>query len=159
MNIMIKNIPGSLKIVSIFILPVFLIIGCATAHVAKDQQADQEAWKQSVDQTVSEFLEALKNKDYQKAYDYVFMPQMDKAEYVSSLESAQDQNQSSILGYKIVETRIFTRSAVVDAEVDMSYKKAGSGEMVQIKRINRYELTKTKGWNITGEECVSNCGN
>lgn len=155
---MIINIQGTLKIISILLLPLFVITGCAASHVSSEQAPDSEVRKQKVDRTVSGFLEALKNKDYQKAHGYVFMPDMDKSEYVNSMQEAQDQYQGSITAYKILDTRVLTKSALVDVEIELSYKPDGSQDMVHKKQILRYELAEIKEWYITGESCIGNCG-
>lgn len=156
---MIMNVSGALKIIPILLLPLFVIAGCAAPRVSQEEAPGPEVRTAEVGRTVSEFLQSLKDGDYGKAYGYVFMPDMDKTEYVRSIKEARDRDQSSIHGYTILDTLVFTGSAVVDAEIEMSYKPEGSGEILRIKRINRYELSEIKGWRITGEECIRGCGN
>lgn len=156
---MVIKIQRLFKFNSILLLPLLMIIGCAASHVTPKQSPDSEARKQAVDQTVYAFLEALKNKDYQKAHGYVFMPDMNESEYVDTLKQAQDRYQSTILGYKILDTHVLTKSALVDVELELSYKPDGSQELLHKKQILRYELTEIKEWRITKEICISNCGN
>lgn len=121
--------------------------------------AKEDVRKEIINERVLSFLEATKNKDYEKASEYIYEQNMDKVQYLKSMEKSYSAYQFEILNYRILETLVLTRTATVDVEVDVAYTSPGSAEKIQKKRIMRYDLAAPIGWFIIRYTCIKNCEN
>ncbi|MCY3986500.1 MAG: hypothetical protein OXF23_05625 [Candidatus Dadabacteria bacterium] len=107
---------------------------------------------------VSSFLEALKNRDFESAYEKIHIFSSDLEGYVKRFELLYENYDISIVDYRILATQLFKDTAIVVAEVEVDYRKPGEKGRRSARYTNRYDLSiPQKEWKIVKDECIENC--
>ena len=141
----------------LFVLPLLLLfLSCAVPVRGSDQRRPQP--RVSATSVVKSFLEALKERDFEAAYDKVYIFSSDREGYVSRFELLYEDYDISIVDYRILATQLFKDTAIVVAEVEIDYRKPGQSERLRVTHTNRYDLSiPEKKWKIVKDECIENC--
>ena len=140
----------------LFVLPLLLLfLSCA---IPVRGSGERPKPKVSATSVVKSFLEALKERDFESAYDKVHIFSSDREGYVSRFELLYENYDIRIAGYRILATQLFKDTAIVVAQVEVDYRKPGESERETAKHTNRYDLSiPGKEWKIVKDECIENC--
>jgi len=115
-------------------------------------------YKPSPTQVVDTFLKALKDGNFEKAYDYSYVPSSDKDGYVIQMTNIFKENQITINSYNILGTQIYELSSSVIVELDSTLKSRTTGQLINLKQKSKYTLGLfDKKWKVTGGDCIENC--
>jgi len=107
---------------------------------------------------VEEFLKAIKDEKFEKAFQYVYAPYSDKEGYVIQMQNTIKDNQLTILNYRILGTQIFDRTAIVVVELNQKIKSPTTGQVVELMQNSQYDLGLfDEKWKITSGNCIKNC--
>ncbi len=142
------------------LLALIFIVGLTSCSdkVIQESNPERPRYKPSPTQVVDIFLKALKEGDFEKAYDYSYVPSTDKDGYVIQMANLFKDNQLKINSHNILGTQIFELSASVIVELDKSLKSPTSGELINLNQKSKYTLGLfDKKWKITSGYCVENC--
>jgi hypothetical protein len=119
---------------------------------------ERKAIEPSPTKVVEEFLKAIKDEKFEKAYQYVYAPYSDKEGYVIQMQNTVKDNQLSILNYRILGTQIFDRTAIVVVELNQKIKSPTTGQVVELMQNSQYDLGLfDEKWKITSGNCIKNC--
>ncbi len=112
-------------------------------------------------QVVSNYLEALKNRDFAKTYDFIssgYAANLDRKSYEINIKQGLDKYHWTLLGYQILGVQILGDQAFVLTELEVRFKPANSEEETQKKVRVQYGLTVLeKKWKISQSNCILNC--
>ncbi len=115
----------------------------------------------SPSQVVSDYLEALKKRDFRKTYDFVssgYAANLDKESYEINIKQSLDKYQWTLLGYQVLGVQILGDQAFVLTELEVRFKPATSEKETQKKVRVQYGLTiSEKKWKISQSNCILNC--
>ena len=144
-----------------FILPTFIfsffVLSCVQPSLQSSYPQKIKV-KKSATLVVSDFLEALKNRDFEYAYEQVYTINSDREGYISRFESLFSDYDYKIIKYRVLGTHLYRETAIVVAEVEVDYKIPFSGERTRKVSENRYDLSIVENeWRITKDECIKNC--
>ncbi|HEY7535028.1 MAG TPA: hypothetical protein VH878_03700 [Thermodesulfobacteriota bacterium] len=144
-----------------FLLFLTALSACARVVTTSTNSNPPPTPKVSPSQVVSDFLEALKRRDFGTTYDYVsagYAANLDKENYKTNMNQALQKFGWNLLNYQILGVQILGDQAVVVAEQEIQVKTLGSNKETQ-KKINvQYGLSVIdKKWKIFGSSCISNC--
>lgn len=107
---------------------------------------------------VEEFLKAVKDEKFEKAFQYVYAPYSDKEGYVIQMRNTVKDNQLTILGFRILGTQIFDRTSIVVVELSQKIKSPTTGQVVELTQNSQYDLGLfEEEWKITSGNCIKNC--
>lgn len=119
---------------------------------------ERKAIEPSPTKVVEEFMKALKDENFSKAYDYVYAPYTDKDGYVIEMRNTVRENQVSILNYRLLGTQIFDRTAIVIVELNTKLKSPKTGILIEMNQKSQYDLGLFQDkWKITSGNCIENC--
>ena len=140
----------------LFILPLLLLsLSCA---VPVRGTGDRRQPKVSATSVVKSFLQALKEQDFESAYEKVHIFSSDREGYVSRLKLLYENYDLRVIDYRILATQLFKDTAIVVAEVEVDYSRPGESERLRARYTNRYDLSiPEKKWKIVKDECIENC--
>ena len=140
----------------LFILPLlFLSLSCA---IPVRGAGDRRQPKVSATSVVKSFIQALKEQDFESAYEKAHIFSSDREGYVSRLKLLYENYDLRVVDYKILATQLFKDTAIVVAEVEVDYSKPGESERLRARYTNRYDLSiPEKKWKIVKDECIENC--
>ena len=141
----------------LFVLPLLLLcLSCAIPVRGSDQRRPQP--RVSATSVVKSFLEALKERDFESAYDKVHIFSSDREGYVSRFELLYERYDIGIVDYRVLATQLFKDTAIVVAEVEVDYREPGEDKRQRARYTNRYDLSiPEKEWKIVKDECIENC--
>lgn len=141
----------------LFVLPLLLLfLSCAIPVRGSDQRRPQP--RVSATSVVKSFLEALKERDFESAYDKVHIFSSDREGYVSRFELLYENYDIRIVDYRVLATQLFKDTAIVVAEVEVDYREPGEDKRQRARYTNRYDLSiPEKEWKIVKDECIENC--
>ncbi len=141
----------------LFVLPLLLLsLSCAVPVRGSDQRRPQP--KVSATSVVISFLEALKERDFESAYDKIHIFSSDREGYVSRFELLYENYDIRIVDYRVLATQLFKDTAIVVAEVEVDYRRPGEDKRLRTTYRNRYDLSiPDKRWKIVKDECIENC--
>ncbi len=126
--------------------------------VIEETNPERPRYKPSPTQVVDTFLKALKEGNFEKAYDYSYVPSSDKDGYIIRMTNIFKDNQITIKSYNILGTQIFELSASVIVELDQSLKSRTTGQLINLNQKSKYTLGLfDKKWKVTGGDCIENC--
>ena len=126
--------------------------------VIEETNPERPRYKPSPTQVVDSFLKALKDENFEKAYDYAYVPNSDKDGYVIQMRNFFKENQITINSYNILGTQIFELRASVIVELDQSLKSRTTGQLINLNQKSKYTLGLfDKKWKVTGGDCFENC--
>lgn len=115
----------------------------------------------SPSQVVSDYLEALKKRDFRKTYDCIssgYAANLDKESYEINIKQNLDKYQWTLLGYQVLGVQILGDQAFVLTELEVRFKPANSEKETQKKVRVQYGLTVSeKKWKISQSNCTLNC--
>lgn len=107
---------------------------------------------------VEEFLKAVKDEKFEKAFQYVYAPYSDKESYVIQMRNTVKDNHLTILGFRILGTQIFDRTSIVVVELNQKIKSPTTGQVVELTQNSQYDLGLFEDkWKITSGNCIKNC--
>lgn len=107
---------------------------------------------------VEDFMKALKDENFEKAYEYVYVPYKDKEGYIIEMKNTVKDNQVSILNYRLLGTQIYDRTAIVIVELNTKLKSPKTGQLIEMNQKSQYDLGLFDDeWKITSGNCVENC--
>lgn len=107
---------------------------------------------------VEDFMKALKDENFSKAYDYVYVPYKDKEGYVIEMKNMVKDNQVSILSFRLLGTQIYDRTAIVIVELNTKLKSPKTGQLIEMNQKSQYDLGLfDDAWKITSGNCIENC--
>ena len=110
----------------LFVLPLLLLfLSCAIPVRGPGERPQPRVSATSV---VKSFLEALKERDFESAYDKVHIFSSDREGYVSRFELLYENYDIRIVDYRVLATQLFKDTAIVVAEVEVDYRRPGEGE-------------------------------
>jgi len=142
------------KILLLLIISSF-VFSCAPKVVEKKVEKKPEV---SATKVVEKFLEALKQQQYDKAFDCIYIVNSDREGYVSRLKSLSAQNGYRLVDYQILATQLFKESAIVVAELKTSHIDKDTNQTVTKTTRNRYDLAVIDGkWKVTKDSCIKDC--
>jgi hypothetical protein len=119
---------------------------------------ERKAIEPSPTKVVEEFLKAIKDEKFEKAFQYVYAPYSDKEGYVIQMRNTVKDNQLTILGYRILGTQIFDRTSIVVVELNQKLKSPTTGQIVELTQNSQYDLGLFDDkWKITSGNCIKNC--
>ena len=141
----------------LFVLPLLLLfVSCAIPVRSQDQRRPQP--RISATSVVSSFLEALKERNFESAYDKVHIFSSDREGYVSRFEFLYERYDIRIVDYRVLATQLFKDTAIVVAEVEVDYREPDGDKRQRARYTNRYDLSiPEKEWKIIKDECIENC--
>ncbi len=130
-----------------------LLLSCAPKVSNKTEDTSLTP-KVSATKVVDMFLRSLKEEKYEDAYDYIYTVNSDREGYASTLKNLGIR----LIDYKILGTQLFKRSAIVVAELKISYRTEKTGEPVIRTRRTKYDLSIIdREWKIVKDTCIENC--
>ncbi len=137
-----------------------LIIAALFSCAGKPEQIIPE--RKSIDpsptKVVEDFMKALKDENFSKAYEYVYVPYKDKEGYIIEMKNTVQENQLSILNYRLLGTQIFDRTAIVIVELNTKLKSPKTGNLIEMNQKSQYDLGLFDDqWKITSGNCIENC--
>lgn len=140
----------------LFLLPLlFLSLSCAIPVRGTGERRQPRV---SATNVVASFLLALKEQDFESAYDKVHIFSSDREGYVSRLKLLYEDYDLRVVEYRILATQLFKDTAIVVAEVEVDYIRPGESERLRARYTNRYDLSiPEKEWRIIKDECIENC--
>jgi len=126
--------------------------------IIEETNPERPRYKPSPTQVVDTFLKALKDGNFEKAYDYSYVPSSDKDGYVIQMTNIFKENQITINSYNILGTQIYELSSSVIVELDSTLKSRTTGQLINLKQKSKYTLGLfDKKWKVTGGDCIENC--
>ena len=140
----------------LFVLPLlFFSLSCAIPVRGTGERRQPRV---SATNVVTSFLQALKEQDFESAYEKVHIFSSDREGYVSRLKLLYEDYDLRVVDYKILATQLFKDTAIVVAEVEVDYSRPGESERLRSRYTNRYDLSiPEKEWRIVKDECIENC--
>jgi len=112
-------------------------------------------------QVVSDYLEALKQGDFGKTYDFIsigYAANLDKQSYELNMKQSLGKYHWTLLGYQVLGVQILGEEAFVLTELEVRFKPANSEEETQRKIRVQYALSVLeKKWKISQSNCILNC--
>jgi hypothetical protein len=140
-----------------FLIVVLLgLLGCVASKVPK---SGPKLPKTSPIHSVSGYLDALKDKNFNKAYSYItiiYAGNLDEESYVLNMKNTfVDKLNWNLSNYRIESVQIFGDQAYVTAELDVSYKLPKNDEHVNKTVKVQYVLSsKDNKWKINSDGLV-----
>ena len=143
---------------AVFVLIVaFSIFSCADKTIV-DTNPERPTYDPSPTVVVERFLNALKDENFKKAYEYAYAPSTVEAGYVIQMRNIFKQNQVSINSFKILGTQIYEFSSTVAVELNQTLKSPQTGQVTNLTQKSKYSLGLfDKKWKVTGGDCYENC--
>jgi hypothetical protein len=116
--------------------------------------------KDSPSNVVIAFLEATINKNFSKAYSYIYFPGTDKQGYISGMENWVEKSNNKINNYKLISTRIIGDKSYAIYELELLLGAEGSSEQNLRYTRNQIEMALIGNhWKIVKDYCIENCIN
>jgi len=144
----------------IFFIPVF-VTGCGKKNetiYSEPPPIAREDIKPSPTEVVTEFLSAIKSKNYGKAYKYVNAPYTDKVGYISQMQNTMSDNEVTIVSYRVLATQIYDRTSTVVVELNTKLQSPKTQSLVDITQKSQYSLGLfDEKWLITAGTCIEGC--
>lgn len=143
---------------TLFILVIaFSIFSCADKTIV-DTNPERPTYDPSPTVVVERFLNALKDQNFKKAFEYAYAPSTDEAGYVIQMRNIFKQNQVSINSFTILGTQIYEFSSTVAVELNQTLKSPQTGQVTNLTQKSKYSLGLfDKKWKVTGGDCYENC--
>jgi hypothetical protein len=139
------------------LIVVFLgLSGCVTSTKPK---SGPKIPRTSPIHTVSGYLDALKGKNFNKAYSYIsilYAGNLDEESYVLNMKSTLvEKSHWNLSNYRIESVQIFGEQAYVTAQLDVSYKLPKNDELVNKTIEVQYVLSSIDNkWKINSDDLV-----
>ena len=142
----------------LFVLIIVLLglLGCFTSTKPK---SSPRVPKTSPIHTVSGYLDALKGKNFNKAYSYIsvlYAGNLDEESYVLNMKNTfVDKLKWNLSNYRIESVQIFGDQAYVTAELDVSYRLPKNDELVNKTVEVQYVLSSMDNkWKINSDDLL-----
>lgn len=115
----------------------------------------------SPSQVVSDYLEALKEGDFGKTYDFIssgYAANLDKESYELNMKQSLGKYHWALLGYQILGIQMLGDQTFVLTELEMRFQPTNSDKEIQKKIKVQYELAVLENkWKIASDKCIFNC--
>lgn len=132
--------------------------GSCADKTIEETNPERPTYDPSPTVVMERFLNALKEANFKKAYEYVYVPSTDEAGYIIQMRNIFKENQLTINSFNILGTQIYELSSSVIVELDSTLKSRTTGQLMNLKQKSKYTLGLfDKKWKITGGDCVENC--
>ncbi len=141
------------------VLIAVLVMGISScAGKQEDIIPERKSFDPSPTKVVEDFMKALKDENFAKAYEYSYVPYKDKDGYIIEMKDIYDKKQISILDYRLLGTQIFQRTAIVIVELHTKLKSQKTGQLIEMIQKSQYDLGLFEDkWKITAGNCIENC--
>jgi len=144
----------------ILFIPV-LLMGCAKKPetiYSEPPPVDRKDIKPTPTEVVTEFLNAIKNENYAKAYQYVNVPYTDRSGYINQMKNMVSDNNLSLVSYRMLATQIYDRTSTVVVELSTKLKSPKTGSLIDLTQKSQYSLGLfEEKWLITADSCIEGC--
>jgi len=142
-----------------FVFLIFIISGLLACFSTTRPDSGPRIPRTSPIHTVSGYLDALKGKNFNKAYSYItilYAGNLDKESYVLNMKKTfVDKLNWNLLNYQIESVQIFGEQAYVVAELDVNYQLPENEERVNKKIEVQYVLSSIGNkWKINSDGLV-----
>ncbi len=115
----------------------------------------------SPSQVVSDYLDALKKRDFAKTYDCisnVYAANLDKKNYEVNMRQSLDKYHWTLLNYQVLGVQILGDQAFVLTELEVQFRPANSEKETQKNiRVQYGLIISEKKWKISQSNCILNC--
>lgn len=158
-KIMINSITILALLSVLIVLP---ITGCGKKsepeYIAEAPEVQRKDIKPTPTEVVKDYLNAIKGKNYEKAYKYVSVPYTDKAGYINQMKNTLADNNFSLISYRMLATQIYDRTSTVVVELSTQRKSPTSGSLINLNQTSQYSLGVFEDkWLITSDSCIEGC--
>ena len=110
----------------------------------------------SATDVVKTFLESIKNDNFGKAYDQIYIISSDREGYVSRMQLLLEEEKVKLVNFNILATQLFRNTAIVVAELETQHTLENGIEKKFTR--NKYDLKLLEDkWKITKDTCIENC--
>ncbi len=138
---------------------VVIIPGLFACFGGTQPKSSPKAPKASPIHTVSGYLDALKGKNFKKAYSYItilYAGNLDQESWVLNMtKTLVDKSNWNLSNYRIEGVQIFGEQAYVTAELDVSYRIPKNDELVNKTVEVQYVLSSIDNkWKINSDDLV-----
>jgi hypothetical protein len=145
-----------MKKLFLFIFVVLGLLGCFSSTKPK---SGPRIPKTSPIHAVSGYLDALKGKNFNKAYSYItvlYAGNLDQESWVLNMtQTLVDKSNWNLSNYRIESVQIFGEQAYVTAELEVSYKIPKNDELVNKTVEVQYVLSSIDNkWKINSDDLV-----
>jgi hypothetical protein len=145
-----------MKKLFLLILVLLGLLGCYTSTKPK---SGPKIPKTSPIHAVSGYLDALKGKNFNKAYSYIsilYAGNLDEESWVLNMrKTLVDKSNWNLSNYRIESVQIFGEQAYVTAELDVSYRIPKNDELVNKTVEVQYVLSSMDNkWKINSDDLV-----
>jgi hypothetical protein len=142
-----------------FLFFIFIISGLLACFSSTKPNSGPKIRRASPIHTVSGYLDALKGKNFNKAYSYItilYAGNLDEESYVLNMKKTLvDKSNWNLLNYKIESVQIFGEQAYVVAELDVNYQLPKNEEQVKKTIEVQYVLSYIDNkWKINSDGLV-----
>lgn len=139
------------------IIIIACLIGCVSTGTKP--KSTPRAARESPIHTVKGYLDALKAKNFGKAYSYItilYAGNLDEESYVLNMKKMLvDRSNWNLRNYQIESVQIFGEQAYVTAELDVDYRVPKNDKLVNKKVEVQYVLsTINNKWKINSDDLV-----
>lgn len=139
---------------------ILLFASCARPEIREPEVPKKVEVKNSATKVVSDFLEALKDRNFRSAYKHVYIINSDEEGYISRFESIYNDYDLKIISYRVLGTQLYKDTAIVVAEVEVDFKSPEQNARTRTTYRNKYDLAVVEDlWKITKDKCIQNCSN
>jgi hypothetical protein len=146
---------GYRAVVIVFILSLLFSCGGKKSNTILPERKSIEP---SPTKVVEELLKAWQKEDFERAYEYVYVPYTDKDGYVIQMKNYFKDNQITIQEFHILGTQIYDRTSIVIVELKQSLKSPKTGSVIELTQRSQYDLGLFNDkWKVTAGNCIANC--
>lgn len=144
-----------------FFLLIVVLLGLLGCFASKTPKSATKRPKTSPIHTVTGYLDALKGKNFNKAYSYItilYAGNLDEESYVLNMKNTfVDQLNWNLSNYRVESVQIFGEQAYVTAELDVSYRLPKNDEHINKTVEVQYVLSSVDNkWKINSDGLVGN---
>ena len=155
-------INGLRKLSLLMLLILIPVTGCGKKsepeYIAQAPEVQRKDIKPTPTEVVKDYLNAIKGKNYEKAYKYVSVPYTDKAGYINQMKNTLADNNFSLISYRMLATQIYDRTSTVVVELSTQRKSPTTGSLINLNQTSQYSLgVFDNKWLITSDSCIEGC--
>lgn len=138
---------------------IVVLLGLLGCFASKTPKSGPKLPKISPIHTVTGYLDALKGKNFNRAYSYItilYAGNLDEESYVLNMKNTfVDKLNWNLSNYRIESVQIFGEQAYVTAELDVSYRLPKNDELVNKTVEVQYVLSSIGNkWKINSDGLV-----
>jgi len=159
-SLRILRIKKQVRLISLLIC-LMAFSACSGVSTSSTTSTPPPTPKISPSHVVTDFLEAIKRKDYGKTYEFIsagYAANLDIEAYKANMKQFYEKFSWSLLNYQILGVQILGDHALVVAELEVQFKTLNSAKETQKKTSVQYGLIVVDDrWKISLSDCISNC--